>query len=183
MRAKSPSERPGFAAWPALLGAAVLGGVGLFAALRPSPRPPPTPRPAEARSAEGAREATSGDPAPAPAIVASSPTHAGATGDAPEDEPPATASEPPAIGPQKPPLTLDEKLDLTSRHIGVLERRAAALGEEIAAAEREEDGDLAEKKRVRLDRTRFGSPEAIVQARRLRRRSRRGSAAAAGARS
>jgi hypothetical protein len=51
-------------------------------------------------------------------------------------------------------LTLDEKLEQTGRHLGVLDRRATSLEAEIADAERDGDHDLAEKKRVRLARLR-----------------------------
>lgn len=153
MSAKSPSERKGsdgaplspsrFGAWPALLGAVVLGAVGLFAALRSPARPPPPAAPAH----------TGESLAPAlPSLPVNLPSSAPAT--ATLAPPTSGAAEPPAVGPQKPPLTLEEKVELASRHIGVLEHRASSLEEEIARAEHDGDGDLAEKKRIRLTRLR-----------------------------
>lgn len=199
MRAKSPSERAPsggsgpsrapsgeggqlrgssgegsrgrFGAWPAVIGAVVLGGLGVFVALRPAGRSAASPQTGRsegiAASAAEAQtpprqEATGRAPVLPPAVAtAPLPSAGDGTRAAKDPQPlipagdgtPAT-EDPPPVGPARPPLTLDEKLELTGRHVGVLDRRATSLEAEIAAAERDGDGDLAEKKRVQLARLR-----------------------------
>ncbi len=173
-QSRAPSgegSRGRFGAWPAVIGAVVLGGLGVFVALRPSGRSAASPQTgssagiaaAAAEALTPPRESATGRaPVPSPAVATAPIASAGDGTQAAKDPPPVgpagdgtpATEDPPPVGPARPPLTLDEKLELTGRHVGVLDRRATSLEAEIAAAEREGDGDLAEKKRVQLVRLR-----------------------------
>lgn len=114
--------------------------------------------PATAASAPAAAAGSTSQPAPTPP-VAHAPTAAASGGAAqptgppgPEDEPRLSSQQPPEPKAKKPKLTLDERLQLTQQHIGVMQTRAEAVQREIDALEAAGKKDDAAKMRVVLTR-------------------------------
>jgi hypothetical protein len=131
---------------PAILG---LSAIAILAALlmlrRGHDAPPSRAVPPAAAPTAGAPP----EPPPAPIGTTRPPPTAA---ERPDGVPMMSRAEPPEPKAKKPPLTLDEKLELTEKHIAVMQTRAELLDREIRTAEAAGKKDEAEQKRIMLTR-------------------------------